>query len=343
VIKTDDSELRHVVVDEPLSEYEVHPAQTYDALRSHARRSVEQLLAAANEFVAVSCPGCASGGRSAAFDKHGFHYWRCQECWTLYVSPRPTPNQMRWYFRESPYAEYRRAPEFAARSSERALELAALRADWVSDIRMTEGAPRGGALVDVLPRSPHLLQALRDRALGPLLAFKPQVEISAESLVTSVEQACALPSQCAGVCMFDVIEGVSDTDILMSELAQRLDRGAVLALTTRSGSGLDVQTLHADCPTVFPADHLNLLSVEGCRALALRHGFRVLELSTPGQLDVQVLERALGTSGEGSDASFLHYFFQNRGAEAKARLQRFLQQTQTSSHVRMVAQRVPRP
>jgi hypothetical protein len=348
VIKTDASELRHVVVDEPLSEYDVHPAQTYESLRRCARQSVEQLTAAARDFIDVACPGCNTNARSPAFDKHGLRYWRCKECWTIYVSPRPNPEQMRWYFQQSPYAEYRRAPAFAEHMPERALELAAFRADWIHDIRTTHAAPRSGALVDVHARSLPLLAAMSARAMSPLFALRPHVSIPAGAAVSVVEHARELPAQCAVMLLFDVIEGVSDLDVLISALAERLGTGGLLALTTRSGSGLDVQTLQGGCPTVFPADHLTLLSVEGSRALALRHGFRVLELSTPGQLDVQVLERTLAAHserldrGDATEEGFLHYFFKHRGAEAKARLQRFLQQTQTSSHVRLVAQRLPR-
>ena len=122
-----------------------------------------------------------------------------------------TPSQMRWYWRVA-------VPNTAARRSS---PRAPPNAHWsrghacrLGRRARADGAPRGGALVDVLPRSLHLLQAMRDRALGPLLAFKAQIDVPGPSRSPPASNTPAIcRASVLGVCMFDVIEGVSRSDV----------------------------------------------------------------------------------------------------------------------------------
>jgi hypothetical protein len=114
----------------------------------------------------------------------------------------------------------------------------------------------------------------------------------------------------------------------------------LLALTTRAGSGFDIQALWERLDTVFPLEHINLLSVDGMGILAERHGFEMVELSTPGQLDVQVVARVLASQQEWEPQDrILRRLVMETGEDGMEDLQRFLQKHLRSSHMRVVARK----
>lgn len=330
--------IKYVVVDEPLSEAEVHPPESY-------RRLVELSVAAAAQLEtrpAEGCPACGESAAEAAFSRHGFEYTRCRLCATLYADPRPDATGLAWYLHESDAARYRRRDDYRAPLERHAREVAHLRADWVQEILRAHGC-REGAVVDFQTRSSAFLEALVVQRLAPVLAVDPLLELSDRLRENGVGRRGALAdlaeASCRIVTAFDVLEHVAEPRALAAEAYRALAPGGLLTLTARSASGLDIQVLWGDCPTLFPADHLNLLTVEGIRALLEGAGFEILEISTPGQLDVELVERTLAENPAIDVPRFLRYLFEHRGRDTKARLQQFLQQHLLSSHLRVIARK----
>lgn len=329
--------IKYVVVDEPLSEAEVHPPESYSRLIELSAASAAELEIRPAE----GCPACGDSVSEPAFSRHGFDYARCRRCATLYADPRPDAKGLAWYLHRSEAAAYRRE-EYRAPVERHARELAHLRADWVEEILRAHGCSEG-AVVDLQTRSPAYLEALVAQRLAPVLAVDPLFELPDHLRETGVGRRGALgdlpAASCRGVTAFDVIEHVAEPRAFAAEAFDALADGGLLAMTTRSASGLDIQVLWGDCPTLFPADHLNLLTVEGVRALLEGAGFEILEISTPGQLDVELVERTLAEHPEIDVPRFLRYLFEHRGRDTKARLQQFLQQHLLSSHLRVIARK----
>jgi ribosomal protein L37AE/L43A len=344
--------VKSVVVDEPLTEVEVHPPEVYRELVELSVRSAAEL----RERTDVDCPGCGSADRRLAFAKHGYPYWSCRRCHTLFASPRPTAAQLAWYLRESPAARFRARDDFRGPLRQRNREVAAVHADWLVDLLAGRRELGDGPVVDLEPRSPELLEALAAAGVSPLLAVDPLGPFPGD---VDGDGADGTPGRvgglgdlagrgCRAIAAFGALEHAADPGALARAAAAALAPGGLLALTTRSASGFDIQLLWDRCPTIFPADHLNLLTVEGARALLEGAGFEIVEMSTPGQLDVEVVERGLGAHGEpagdgagspDADTRFFRYFFAHRDRDAKARLQHFLQQQLLSSHLRILARK----
>ncbi|MCC5910849.1 MAG: hypothetical protein JJT76_10475 [Clostridiaceae bacterium] len=49
-------------------------------------------------FVEVDCPACNSKRKEEKFEKWGYNHCICQECSTLYCSPRPTDKQLGYFY-----------------------------------------------------------------------------------------------------------------------------------------------------------------------------------------------------------------------------------------------------
>jgi hypothetical protein len=252
---------------------------------------------------------------------------------------------MDWYLLHSPAAALRRSAEYRGAKDQRTRELAAYRADWVWELSGRVGGDGDRPVVDVETRTAAFLEGLLRRRVGPLVAAGPLC--SPEDLLPSraddlsfVEDLGELEGTNARlVALFDVLERAASPGDLVGVAHGALGPNGLLVITARSASGFDVQVLWEQA-TVFPLEHVNLLSVEGVRTLLGRIGFDIVELSTPGQLDVQMIERMLEERPSMDVPRFVRYFLEHRDRHAKRRLQHFLQENRLSSHLRLVARKV---
>lgn len=345
--------LKYVVVDEPLSEADVHPPDSYRQLVELSVSSAAEL----RERRDVDCPACGSPQRQLAFDKSGYTYWSCCRCTTLFASPRPTGALLDWYLHESPAARFRTRQDYRRPLKRRALEVAGLQGEWVLELleRSRQPGSLAGPVVDLHTRFPEYFELLRQQGLDTLIAVDPLCplpdSLTADGGLRRLDDLTQLgESECQILTAFNALEHLEEPAALARDAFRALAPGGLLALTTRSSSGLDIQVLWQRCPTIFPADHLNLLSVEGVRTLLETAGFELLEVSTPGQLDVELVARVLDEDQDtGSSPSqrtsdsgatrFLRYLLSHRGADARSGLQHFLQQHLLSSHLRVIARK----
>jgi len=337
--------LRQVVVHGTLDEFDARPPMAFRGLVEACISSAEQLLAQSGEMTRLtSCPACGSDRFEEAFAKHGYQYGHCGQCWSLFASPRLSADQQQWYLKDSPAAEYRRAPKYIEETSLRMDDLALYQANWVAEVAALEPDSRG--VVQIEPRGFQLLKQLHGQGLGPLMAANPLPPSRTTCPISAIGSSTVIggiPSQSASVVTaFDVFEHQNDPAGMLAEANRLLRPGGFLMLTTRSGSGFDIQTLweHAD---VFPIEHVNLVSVEGMREMLEQIGFDVLEISTPGLLDLQIIQRVAKEVEEVRIPRFLRYFLEHRDIGSTDRLQEFLQSQRLSSHMRVLARKSDRP
>ncbi len=337
--------MKQVVINEHLEEIEVHPPGLYEQFIDICIAAAKEMLDQRDQFREIDCPACDSPDREPAFEKHGYAYWLCQTCATIFASPRPTEQLLDWYLYASPVAAFRGSQEYQQTMAQRTKELGLYRVEWVTELcgRMRHSGPQ--PIVDVGTRSATYLTELLKRQVSPVIAAKPLAALGSsylrarENRLTVVDNLTALAgSQSKLITAFDVLEHqISPFDMILGAYSA-LRPGGILALTTRSSSGLDIQVLW-ERATIFPAEHINLMSVEGIRALLKMVGFEILEESTPGQLDVQLIERILQEQPDIETPRFLKYFFTHRDRYARRRLQQFLQQNLLSSYLRVVARK----
>lgn len=335
--------MRRTVVEEHLEEIEVHPAEVYQQLKEEIDLVASEIVRNKSDFIEVNCPGCASDKKERAFVKNDYQFSVCLNCRTLYVTPRPSATELHAYLHESTVAEYRVRTQFLEALSHSFQKTAIYRAERISILHSKFGLERGvGAFVDFRTRNPQYLSKLVDLDLGQVVALEPLCLSGVKGTKVQVTQAFGELTIYAPkfFSAFGVLEHEINPAKILRLAYECLVEGGILILNTRSGSGFDVQVLWENCETVFPLEHINLLTVEGMEALLSRVGFEIVEISTPGQLDVQVIERTLIQKPEMEVSRFINYFFQNRDEFAKQRLQQFLQENLLSSHMRVIARKV---
>ena len=142
------------------------------------------------------------------------------------------------------------------------------------------------------------------------------------------------------VSAFGYIDRVFNPQEFLKDAKEMLSENGLLFLTTSTISGFDLQVLWQNSKSIFPPDRINLFSIEGLILLLESSGYEIIELSTPGQLDVELVKNAMVKNKEIELPRFVKYLLNNRDEDAHHCFQQYLQQFKLSSHVRIAAKKI---
>ena len=142
---------------------------------------------------------------------------------------------------------------------------------------------------------------------------------------------------------FEVMEHLVDPGLFLAMVHRCVVPGGVVILTMPNGRGFEVEVLRERSSSV-PFDHVRLYNPESLELLLRRYGFETLEISTPGKLDVQMVQREYEKGGLDLRAQpALEILMRPEGEGLRAELQRLLVARRQSSHMRGIARRAEQP
>lgn len=324
-----------------MKEHDIRPADLLDEFFRLLRHDAELLAARSSEFVAVPCPFCASDRADLEFSKDGYDYRSCGDCGSLYVSPRPTEAALADYAEHSEAVRfwsthfYRRTAD--ARREKMFRPRAALAASLLGD--------RGGRVADIGAGYGLFLQELRALGVKDLVGIEPDERLARicrdegfTVIERWIEELAADTVDAEVATCFEVIEHAFDPLRFLEGCGRALRPGGRLLLTTLTIGGFDLQVLWQRSRSITPPQHINFPSLDGMRRLAARAGLAVNEVSTPGELDVDIVRNVLLADPTVDLPRFARSLVL-ASDEARMSLQRLLQQHGLSSHLRLVARR----
>lgn len=323
--------MKHIVVEMGLDEFVVHPRGSFEKHIQLGEESAKELLSEQDSFINRPCPACESLNKRYAFEKFGYHYWQCKDCTTLYISPCPNEELLQKYFTNSPLSDFQKTEEFIS-------SLKRLEPIWKWEIQTIEDlAYRVGENFEYADYGTRYSQRL-----DYFKKAHPKWNIGSIKPLGDIEYDIA--KRGTSTPRFDIITnfGVAEHTFSLKEMLksmwQLIKPGGYLRMGSRSASGFEIQLLWEKAK-VYPLEHINLVSVEGIMHLVKETGFIVEELSTPGQLDLQIVERQQQPEQNLGLFRFLNYIFQHRGEDTRKSFQEFLQENLLSSHLQILCRK----
>ncbi|MEL6330297.1 MAG: class I SAM-dependent methyltransferase [Planctomycetota bacterium] len=327
-----------------MKEQDIRPRALFDRYLALAEEDIERFFRDMSEFVTTACPACGESLYRHEFEKRGFQYTSCKGCGSLYLNPRPRPVLIDRYYRESEAARFWSTEFYPATAESRRERIFRPRAELAREWGGRLGL--GGTVLDVGPGYGLFLDEISgggpfERAIGVEPGGPLATECRArghEVIEATIEGLNGTRLDADLAVNFEVLEHVAEPKLFLEAIRRQLRPGGVLILTTLTCSGFDIQVLWQDSKSVHPPHHINLISIEGMRALFDRSGFEILELSTPGRLDVSIVENAIAEDQGLSVSRFARRLLRSCD-ETKAAFQSFLAENELSSHIRVVARR----
>ncbi len=181
------------------------------------------------------------------------------------------------------------------------------------------------ARVVAVEPTPELARACRERGVHVL---EKRIEDVADEFGQVEVVAC-----------FEVIEHLFAPLDFVRQCARLLVPGGLLVLTCPNGLGFDVTTLGAQSPAVG-VEHCNLFNPKALGILVEQAGLAVLESSTPGRLDAELVRNAvLAGRYDLTGQSFLRRILLDEWDRLGWPFQQFLAQNGLSSHMWLAARR----
>lgn len=274
-----------------------------------------------------------------AFVADGLSFHHARGCGSLFASPVPSQKELDELSRSSEALRLRREHFLSLLSGDQRSALHQPLIRWLEEI------------IDEQSTKPNHIGFFGDDDTGVLDLVCQAV---GARQCTVVDQCFGQPSHITPQAIaaegvhddtFDMIldlgslERRSDPTDRIAQWMRTLRPGGLLALTTSSASSLEYRLLGPRAPSFVALDRLTVLSIPALETLLRQYSFEVLELSTPGRLDVEMLRLALEHGKDVRGVDFWRHALAHGSEHMVRDLQLWLQRNRLSSYARVVARK----
>jgi hypothetical protein len=337
--------VKTIVSVQEIEELEVKPPAEVAAWREMVVQELRRLTADGKAWVTSRCPCCDQSDAGEGFTRYDIPYVECTECHTLYARRRFGETALASWYRDSTPARFWRERLLRASDDARREKIVGPRAQWVVD-GMAEYSPGAARLVDVSTHGRPLIEEILNLApsldviaAGQTADLDGHREANVTVRPTTVARLGELgPTDT--IVAIDILDRTPDVRGFVQSLRRALRSGGVVFATVPVSSGFEVQTLWERSSTVLPPDKVNLPSIDGLLRLFGAPDWEVLELSTPGMFDVEIVKRAVEQSPNAEWPRVVRALVGNADAAARAALTEYLQSQRLTSFARLVARKV---
>lgn len=291
-------------------------------------------------FINIKCPACESEEFLFEFEKLGFKYVTCKKCATFYVNPRPSYEAIKNICSMSPSTSFLVKEFFMPVAEIRREKIFKPRAVYANSLL---GQNKKWVICDIGAGIGLFLEELRKIMEGSYyIAIEPSVEMADmcrekgfDVKCTCLEDIKDMEESCDLLTAFELVEHLFDPSAFLKRAYSLLKPGGYLFLTTLNGKGFDMLLLWEKSKSISPTHHLNFFNLSSIKGLLERIGFELVDISTPGRLDWDIVEGMV--KSEGINMGRFWNFLVHEGSEkCKNELQDWISKNNLSSHMSIV-------
>ena len=330
-----------------MKEQEIRPKELFEEYLEISRNDIKVFFSDYNSFISINCPACHSSNITNAFIKHEFNYVRCDDCYTLFTSPRPTDKMISDFYKNSSSGKFWAERFFPETAEARREKIFKPRVDLLENILSNVKLPEPKSLVDVGAGFGIFLEEVNKRKLFEITyGVEPSVDLAETCrkkginvIEKAVEEIGKNELQVSIATSFEVFEHLFNPEEFINSIKQIIKPDGIILFTTLTISGLDLLVLGKDSKSISPPHHINFFSIEGLKILMARCGLEIVEITTPGKLDVDIIMNMINDNPSVEIPDFIKYIYKYRADDLYENFQTFLQQNNLSSHVCVIARK----
>ncbi|MDO8527434.1 MAG: hypothetical protein Q7T03_07100 [Deltaproteobacteria bacterium] len=258
----------------------------------------------------------------------GLEYLRCPASGSLFLAEVATSEVWKKLLAE--VAQFRRSPQtfHADITKSRTENVFEPKLHWIQSTLRVEGVHRPKILEVATPPSGFTAMIQSRGGFGEILSVDE----------TDLSQGKPAFEKLDAALLLESLDRVNDPLALLKNVHDSLADQGLIFVTGLVSSGFDMMILGSNNAYLYPPDRANCFSLEGLKALITKAGFQLLEVSTPGVLDVEIVKSHLNHNPDTSLSTFEKKLL---GADrvTHTAFQSFLQQSNMSSFARIVARK----
>lgn len=337
--------MKTIVSVQEVSEFDLKPLAAVTQWHELVAGEIAQRWADRSGWTRVSWPTCKVEEETPAFDHYGFAYVESRVCGSLYAPLRPSEEELWDWYRESAPAKFWREQLLPASESARHENITRPRADWVLD-GIAEYVPHARCLLDVSANGRVLIDLLGEENPGLQRIVAAGMTADLEGgptarVVVQPTRVADLPRHGPAdvIVAIDALDRAADLGSLVRAFEQSLAPGGVVFATVPVASGFEIQALWERSTSVLPPDKLNLPSVTGLQLLFAAPTWELLELSTPGMFDVEMVRRAILSAPDAPWPRVVRALVEDTDITGRTALVELLQSQRKASFARLVARK----
>lgn len=298
-----------------------------------------------DKFVDCKCPACGNIGEFC-FEKFGFTHRKCENCKTIFTTPRPTDDLLLKF-----YNNYK-APKLWTK----------ILISTDSNRKTIQYEPRAKKIISILKdhihNTPELAVDLGAGSGAFALALKKQNYFK-KVLALDFSKDCVDKCKSLGldakrgsvdilkpnsvdlITMNDLIEHLFDPKNFLEKCFNALKTNGFMTIACPNGEGFDFKIMKEHTVNIHPPEHLQYFNPGSIEILLVRVGFEIVLVETPGILDVQIIEREMkkGNCNLKKKNEFINFLLTECNENVKQSFQVFLTANRLSSHMLVLARK----
>jgi 2-polyprenyl-3-methyl-5-hydroxy-6-metoxy-1,4-benzoquinol methylase len=328
-----------------LTEEKIRPKR-FDRMIEYAyKKDLIWLLKKSKGFRKVNCPACQSKKKKKLFIKNSFKYNTCLTCNTSYISPRPTLKILEnFYFRSEGYKAWSKYT-FKASEKSRVKNLIYPRIKLIKNFikkykiknnLALEIGPGYGTYSSILKKKKFFKKVKVVEANKDLIESCKKKNLIVEG--GSFENI-KFNEKFDLVSSFEVIEHSFSPKNFLRKIYKILSQNSLVFISCPNVQGFDNAVLGKDSST-FDHEHLNYFNPDSIKILFRKNKFKILYLSTPGKLDVDLVRNyAKKNKNFINKDSFLYQILLSKNVKLRKNFQNFLYNNCLSGHMLIIAKK----
>ena len=327
-----------------MKEADIRPEKLIDRYLALSARDANECFSESDRLV-VLCVGCGSSKQQLQFTKNSFQYVQCDNCGSLYQSPRPPEEEFEKFYRDSASSRFWADEFFPAVAESRRKKIFKPRVERLTNfcretgVEVTNLIEVGAGYGIFLEEWKKTHPEVRAIAIEPSASLAKECRDKGFDVIEDVaENVTEFENHADLVVCFEVVEHVYDPLEFMNVLFGMTRPGGYVFISTLCVDGFDIQLLWDKSKSIFPPHHINFLSIQGFDHLFRRTGLEDVNIITPGVLDVDIVSNAFKMDPEilGQHRFFKHII---SNATLADNFQKFLSDNCLSSHAWVIGRK----
>jgi 2-polyprenyl-3-methyl-5-hydroxy-6-metoxy-1,4-benzoquinol methylase len=329
------------------TETDIRPEEFNDEHKKAVIEDITMLQKRKDEFVRSNCPACNFDDSTNEFLKNEFSYKKCNHCQTIYTNPRPSPEILKWFYKNSKNYDFWNNVMYPASEESRKKNIIIPRVNKTIELCHKYGNEMRSLLEVGAGFGSFCLEIKSTKKFKHVVAIEPTPELATtcrkkkiETIESPIEDIDFSSKKFDVVVNFEVIEHLFAPKEFLLQIKNILNDDGLLILSCPNGMGFDIRILKDKSHTI-DHEHLNYFNPYSMSLLLRECGYEVLDVFTPGKLDAELVRKKILSGDFVLDRKddFIKHVLIDKWEEIGDDFQQFLVNNVMSSNMWAVAQK----